>query len=716
MNKQAKLSSTNKLLPVVRDAHRLLNFHRSVNRPDASLVQDTLLFWPSSSVVKQGSMPQWVVTRPLMENHPSHEFQSLRGHDDYVRCIAFSADGALLASGSDDKTVRIWDVQAGTSQHTLRGHTHWIYCLDFSRTGLVASGAADSTVRLWNATTGRPVGTLSGHLGCVHAVSFAPNGKKLVAASGQSLYVWDLSVNKPELWKTFKAHGGSVRSVVLSPDGRFLVSGGEDGKVNIWDEQTYALLRTFNGHEKTISCVAFSPIGHHIASGSHDATIRVWDALTGNEIRKLSRSSDYVSSLAFSRDGSQLAVASRNCVIDVWNYKMEQLTQVFRGHTDFVTSVAFSPQGPYLASCSQDCTTRLWYDEPEEPTNVHEVEKEADSFLSYAHGICALTVSLDGRCVASAMTDGTIHLWDGETGKRLHNTERMGHDDEVNSIAFSHDGQSLASASDDATVRVYHVPSGKLRRSFSGHEARVQCAVFGPDGQFIASGSDDSTIRVWDLESRNADPPQILREHKGYATAIAFSPDGRYIASSGFKVQVWERESGSSTWRKKVTMDSYLTYSRFVLFFPDSRRILLSDGLRMRVCDVQTEQFEGPLIKTAKWFSRTLWFDGISTDYVMTAHGALPLICPGSSPVEPKTQQPQSLPPGRHPYGISYSDDGENCYITWRNEKVISIPTKYAPVYSHVDGHKVVLGCASGDVLLFRFSTGMTPHGAGSRR
>ncbi|KID59995.1 Heterokaryon incompatibility protein R, partial [Metarhizium hybridum] len=714
----AKLSSTNKLLPVVRDAHRLLRFHRSVNRPDASLVQDTRLFWPSSNVVKQRSMPQWVVTRPLMENHPSHEFQSLRGHGDCVRCIAFSADGTQLASGSDDMTVRIWDVQAGTAQHTLRGHTDWIFCLDFSRTGLVASGAADSTVRLWNAKTGRPAGTLSGHWVWVQAVSFAPNGKKLVAASGQNLYVWDLSVdNKPELWKRFEAHGGSVSSVVLSPDGRFLVSGGEDNKVNIWDGQTYALLRTLNGHEEVINCVAFSPIGHHIASGSDDATIRVWDALTGNEIQKLSRSSDHVSSLAFSRDGSQLAVASRNCVIDVWNYKMEQLTQVLRGHTDFVTSVAFSPQGPYLASCSQDFTTRLWYDEPEEQTNVHEVEKEADSFLSYAHRIRALTVSLDGRCVASAMTDGTIHLWDGETGKRLRNAERMGHDDQVNSIAFSHDGQSLASASNDRTVRVYHVPSGKLRRSFSGHEAPVRRAVFGPDGQFIASASDDSTVRVWDLESRNGDLPQILRQPKGYAPAVAFSPDGQYLASGGVTVQVWERESGSSTWREKIIMDSNPHYFpgsyHLVLFYPDSRRILLSDGLELRTYDVQTEQFEGPLIKIARWFSRTLWFDGISTDYVMTACGAVPLICPGSSPVEPETQQPQPLPPGRHPYGISYSGEDKNWYITWKNEKVIFIPAKYRPVYSHVDGHKVVLGCASGDVLLFRFSTEMTPHGAG---
>ncbi|KAG8416129.1 hypothetical protein J3459_013752 [Metarhizium acridum] len=209
----------------------------------------------------------------------------------------------------------------------------------------------------------------------------------------------------------------------------------------IWNGYTCALLQTLEGHEEAIRCVAFFPRGHRIASGSSDKTIRVWDAKTGDEIRKLSWSGDYVLSLAFSHDGSRLATASSSCIIVVWDYKKGEVTQKLRGHTDCVTSVAFSPQGPYLASCSQGSTIQLWYDELGERTSVDEAEKAADSLPSHAHRICALTVFLDGRFVASAMTDGTIHLWDGETGKRLRRAGRMGHHDRVNSIGFSHDGQ-----------------------------------------------------------------------------------------------------------------------------------------------------------------------------------------------------------------------------------------------------------------------------------
>ncbi|KAH0555986.1 hypothetical protein GP486_006074 [Trichoglossum hirsutum] len=187
----------------------------------------------------------------------------LEGHSDSVRTVAYSPDGRLVASGSCDGTIRLWDDITGLAVRSLEGHSGWVESVAFSPDGrLVASGSADRTIRLWDTTTGATVRRLEGH----------------------SDWVW---------------------AVAFSPDGRLVASGSSDGTIRLWDTTTGYTLRTLECYSDRIQAMAFSPDGRLVASGLVDGTIRLLDAATGDVTKVLKRGNS-VERLSFSQDGSYL--------------------------------------------------------------------------------------------------------------------------------------------------------------------------------------------------------------------------------------------------------------------------------------------------------------------------------------------------------------------------------------------------------------------------
>ena len=301
----------------------------------------------------------------------------IEGHTDRVNSVALSPDGQTLASGSHDRTIRLWDVNTGSLLRTLTGHTHSVLSVAFSPdSNILASGSGDRKIRLWDVNTGRLIRSVPEPTGPVFSVVFRPDGEMLASGGrGPSIRFWDANTGRQVILHFWDAntgkligslgalgpHGGAVLSVAFSPDSNILASGSGDRKIRLWDVNTGRHIRTLaGGHTDSVLSVAFSPDGEMLASGSLGETLRLWDVSTGRHIRTLTGHTHFVESVAFSPDGLMLASGSRDETLGLWDTRTGKRMYTLEAHEDSVNSVAFSPDGLMLASGSSDGTIRLW--------------------------------------------------------------------------------------------------------------------------------------------------------------------------------------------------------------------------------------------------------------------------------------------------------------------------------------------------------------------
>ena len=204
---------------------------------------------------------------------------TLEGHTDYVWSVAFSPNGKMLASGSWDQTVRLWNVNTGRLLHTLTGHTNEVLSVAFSPDGkTLASASWDGTIRLWNPNNGKLKRTLTGHAGGVASVVFSPDGQTLASSSrDRTIRLWN--PNNGKLKKTLTGYTDWINPVAFSPDGQHLACG-RYNTIRLWNIQTGEYKNISEGHTGHILSVVFSPDGTTLASSGEDNTVRLWDVQT----------------------------------------------------------------------------------------------------------------------------------------------------------------------------------------------------------------------------------------------------------------------------------------------------------------------------------------------------------------------------------------------------------------------------------------------------
>lgn len=334
----------------------------------------------------------------------NNNFATLRGHGWRVREVAFSPVDPILATGSSDGSVRIWDIETGETLHVLSRHHYGVIALAFSPSGkIIASGGYDNKINLWNVSSGEHIKTFSIYPMGVTDLKWLADEESLVVAGGEYMgvetdygqpekYLQILNTSNSQILKQFLGHQEAVVSISISDDGVYLLSGSKDNSVRLWDIESGTQINVFQGHTDIVTSVIFSIDQSSIMSASLDGTVKLWDYQSGEMIKEL-QSGQPIWSISQSPLNYELAIAvdsdlewpdvywltfgnMHNCSIQIWDMEKYKLKEELTGHENTIEAVKFSPDGQYLASASWDWTIKLWGKHP-----ILETTEEIDEWI-----------------------------------------------------------------------------------------------------------------------------------------------------------------------------------------------------------------------------------------------------------------------------------------------------------------------------------------------
>jgi WD40 repeat protein len=477
----------------------------------------------------------------------------------------FSPNGKRLAGPSGrDEDVSVWNAENGRKLLTLkRNGGDSLSGASFSPDGKrLAERGEWETVKVWDAETGKALLAAKATDG---SFRFSPDGKRIALGSEKGVKIWDMDSGTVLL-----TLNETDDSFSFSPDGKRIASACDKG-LRIQDVdggKELLVLPVGNKLAEACGSICFSPDGMKVASGTSRA-VYVWDANSGRKLQTINTSAGR---LCFSPDSKRLASRVDGKMVKVWSVETGKELRTFKGHSGYVRSLCFSLDGKRIASSSEDGTVKIWDSEGD----LEASKTEEDRRLN----LRADLISPDGRRLAEDRFDG-VTLSDAETGRLLSRIPKIRHPTKLD---FSPDGKRFAALLDDGTVKIWDTESGSELLSLKGHHGRVTNFCFSPDGRRLASGSQDDTVKVWDTESGR----EILTL-KETSDVFGFSPDGTRLASNNTvgigTVRMWDAVNGQLLFVIDATRLSPI--GKFC-FSPDGKRLASDHGSVLKVWNATT--------------------------------------------------------------------------------------------------------------------------------
>jgi WD40 repeat protein len=460
--------------------------------------------------------------------------------------VAYSPDGRLILSVSGHGDIHLWDALTGREIRRIGDHGTYgdgidplISGVTFSPDNRIGITAGGEDVRFWDLETGNLIRKIQlGNGTGFNVAAFDKDARFLFWGSiDGSVHFLDLSSGN-EIWESVDAHQADVYSVALNIDGTMALSGGQDGKVILWDTATGMKTRGFTLQSPSIlrgeslatfSAVAFNPNNKMISGSTFGGETEIWNIDTGKIISKID-ASEMTRSVKFSKDGKYLFLGYSQ-TLGAWDIKNGQQKYSFTGHMGWINDISFSPNGDNVLSGSMDGTMRIWNLSSETNTD----------FIGHTSNVNKLSLSDEGNSLLSSSWDGSLRVWDTRSGAEI---QRIKSDEGLrySSAEISPDGQ-LVLAGDRDGITLYNASDGEIIYRISGHKIESPTAIgflperklfytFDFNGSMIGFSAPDSIIRLWDIDSGELKAELFNRGVSETIFAAVPSQDGRYIISA----------------------------------------------------------------------------------------------------------------------------------------------------------------------------------------